>query len=105
MGPSRINLKFSYESLNEKLCEEMIVVAGHSFLAGGCRVAVLAGVVTLVRPPYIPISVTDISIDPNIIIDIPRPEMSSNVLSFFYQICNSSSALMASQEHLQERQQ
>ena len=51
MDPGRINLKFSYESLNEKLCEEMIVVAGHSFLAGGCRVAVLTGVVTLILAP------------------------------------------------------
>ena len=51
MDPSRINLKFSYESLNEKLCEEMIVVAGHSFLAGGCWVAILTGVVTLILAP------------------------------------------------------
>ena len=51
MDPSGINLKLSYESLNEKLREEMIVVAGHPFLAGGGRVAVLTGVVTLVLPP------------------------------------------------------
>ena len=51
MDPSRVNLQFSYESLDEELCEEMIVVAGHPFLAGGGRVAVLTGVVTLVLPP------------------------------------------------------
>ena len=100
MDPSGINLKFVYESLNEKLCEEMIIVAGHSFLAGGCWLTVLTGVVTLILPPdlsdnsniiissllftSIPISVTDISVDPNIIIYIPRPEISSNqCLDFF----------------------
>ena len=51
MDPSRINLKFVYESLNEKLCEEKIVVAGHSFLAGCCWFAVLTGVVALILPP------------------------------------------------------
>ena len=99
MDPSRVNPQFSYESLDEELCEEMIVVAGHPFLAGGGRVAVLTGVVTLVLAPglsdntnniissslltAIPISVTDISVHPNIIIYIPRPEICQYVFVLF----------------------
>ena len=120
MDPSRVNPQFSYESLDEELCEEMVVVAGHPFLAGGGRVAVLTGVVTLVLAPglsdntnniissslltAIPISVTDISVHPNIIIYIPRPEISAN-MSLFFSISSHSSALMVNQEHLQGRQQ
>ena len=89
MDPCWINSKFCHEILDEKLYEERVVVAGHALLAGGGGQTVRAGVVTLVLPPrlpahrynsvtpscLIPVSVTDITEGPDVIIDIPRSKI------------------------------
>ena len=92
MNSPGVNIELQDEMINEELDKEDVIQTGHPLLTGGGGVAVLAGVVTLILAPQLPddvwsflyiilissfllpVSVTNISINTGVVIDVPGPE-------------------------------
>ena len=92
MNSPGVNIELQDEMINEELDKEDVIQTGHSLLTGCGGVTVLAGVVTLILAPQLPddvwsflyiilisssllpVSVTNISINTGVVIDVPGPE-------------------------------